>query len=44
MKSRKVFKLFYHRERVTGVLSELFKIAMRNSVMLWRVNEDIAPY
>ena len=34
MKSRKVFKLFYHQERGTGVLSELFKIAVRNSISL----------
>ena len=31
---RKVFKLFYHQERGTGVLSELFKIAVRNSISL----------
>ena len=30
MKSRKVFQLFYHEERGTAVLSELFKIAVRN--------------
>ena len=32
VKSRKVFKLFYHQERGTGVLSELFKIVVRNSI------------
>ena len=32
MKSRKVFKLFYHHERGTGVLSGLLKIAVRNSI------------
>ena len=26
VKSRKVFKLFYHQDRGTGVLSELFKM------------------
>ena len=34
MKSRKMFKLFYHQERGVGVLSELFKIAVRNSISL----------
>ena len=34
MKSRKVFQLFYHGERGTAVLSELFKIAVRNSISL----------
>ena len=32
MKSGKVFKLFYHQERGAGVLSELFKIGVRNSI------------
>ena len=34
VKSRKVFQLFYHEERGTAVLSELFKIALRNSISL----------
>ena len=34
MKSRKLFQLFYHEERGTAVLSELFKIAVRNSFSL----------
>ena len=32
VKSRKLFQLFYHEER--AVLSELFKIAVRNSISL----------
>ena len=34
MKSRKLFQLFYYEERGTAVLSELFKIAVRNSISL----------
>ena len=34
MRYRKVFKLFYHQERGTGVLLELFKIVVRNSISL----------
>ena len=34
VKSRKLFQLFYHEERGTAVLSELFKIAVRNSISL----------
>ena len=34
VKSRKVFQLLYHEERGTTVLSELFKIAVRNSISL----------
>ena len=34
VKSRKVCQLFYHQERGTAVLSELFKIAVRNSISL----------
>ena len=34
VKSRKVFQLFYHEERGTAVLSELFKISVRNSISL----------
>ena len=34
VKSRKVFQLFYHEERGTAVLSELFKIAVRNRISL----------
>ena len=33
VKSRKLFQLFYHEEG-TAVLSELFKIAVRNSISL----------
>ena len=32
--SRKLFQLFYHEERGTAVLSELFKIAVCNSISL----------
>ena len=34
VKSRKLLQLFYHEERGTAVLSELFKIAVRNSISL----------
>ena len=34
VKSRKLFQLVYHEERGTAVLSELFKIAVRNSISL----------
>ena len=34
VKSRKLVQLFYHEERGTAVLSELFKIAVRNSISL----------
>ena len=34
VKYRKLFQLFYHEERGTAVLSELFKIGVRNSISL----------
>ena len=34
VKSRELFQLFYHEERGRAVLSELFKIAVRNSISL----------
>ena len=42
VKSRKLFQLFYHEERGTAVLSELFKIAVRKQTA--KNNSDFAHF